>query len=1505
MAEKEKPGTEGVRAIITEAQGAGALSLPEAQNVLEMLGGISVTQWKELEEAPGKIGELVRTYRAEKDLTERKKIADRLNKWITQQDKGKKWEDESIRRQALQAHHFMAGELRRRPKGGGGSEKLPPQPPIGEELKEEKEPKRGKPTPKGIVPEPITEELFGAMEEVESLRSFVERTGDEESKKLLEAKVGGLREKTKGIISELLEKRKIEQEEADKLLADFKDKEEELLEQRPDLFGKKEAKKRLRVRVTPGGVTAEFEEEEVGLGKAVTFRDIHDAATKIQKFLDAAVRSGTEIRGVHHANGRLMVEAAREFCEQAWRSIEKTTDPQKKGELETEAKRLTRIYTDLEWEYDSIKNLLDYWWKACVGEQGMSVAFNMGIAYGNAFRGAHMKWLWRSYRGREILESMGKKAPELNITKIKDEVNRGEGVLGSEDANAIMGKMIRLGSGLGVKDGAERKPLTLTSGEVIYTEANPGLLWEDWAKAEGTVEQTTTFLYELFKNHALDYYAIRYLRVRHPYADVALEFTGKYDEKGDPVMRDHLKDEMFFAYNAWQYVGWMEKFYFQNLQGYQNENGQWVPAVNDVRISAIGKGTDGEERLRELGWDFNKSFEDNLRELAMFDEEKVIQAYNAGMFRGQVIEGTNEPLWDETKLEKENLGRLRKLDWKQLVTLPGSFYKLKQQLIYLRPGEISNWHEFNFIEVKDKKTKETKLFGYSEDGILGAWAQNELYMQRTRNDLIDFMRGKDMTKTLVEMDVDHFEHIPEALYYIKDREITWWYDGYSRLIWPHLKERRDAGEGHAWVVDMRKLSIQGLVFRGWNRKVRFLGCGIRGIDFNKYPTSIEPWGMVRQFLQGVSEIRLLRDGMLVAGRKEPILYKNFIKYAGMEIDKYHVENMAFNTLVYKEDASKDIVKDFEKLPFDIQERQKWIVLNPEKAEKIFPYAEDIGPKGQRLDFNWQRWEEYKAMKYEDREKLINRILNEKEENLPSDGPEIRKWGDIFHIWAVFKEWDREKWENWRKDLTKDTMAVRAAIDKMILAYPENTIWKKTELGQFYDRELRTIDSFLEEKEGKGKKVQGLLARLATSPIAVVLFYKLGLPLNFWQHEKDAYRILRRQKVGMDLRRPEERMAGPADEILGRCWVSQMIDQRMKAPIIFERDDPSLVLTEHDLENWSGLSPEKRQEFLKLRIKERVGIDTLKVGLVKTMEFCPGESAEISPLFLYHNTFRAWRKLFARMSAHYWWEYAKNRWREKADEAWENYQLYRRIANPVKQWEILKGAANAMVIDEGEFPDLADRLKRSLETAIAYKNEMGSWGVRDIEADKPKIEVDPRYQQAFALAVDELKVAGGPGGLIRLLLGETTFKAQLFNLRNLLAGPFWLNMANNVRWLTSGGLGGITGVQLMTANIFTLAVGSVLTWFARDKGEAAEDLNLLAGSYFGIYGVRERRRKPDVIKQGHTGFRLFGLPKWLLGFEWLMGIGLVEPELHDDTVNGPETIQMFAKSKLELGGAEKS
>lgn len=1246
-------------------------------------------------------------------------------------------------------------------------------------------------------------------------------------------------------------------------LEQHRDREEEILETDPDLFLREEIIPGFQgVRVERGDdgsvtVTAEFEEmARVARGfKPIhfTFKNIEEAQAELRNFLNAAVRGYEALRGVHHITGRLIVEAMRVF-----------TNETLKRRIEPEGReKIIHMYEEAEWEYDTIKRILDYWLIACDGEQGMGKEFKQGVHYGRRLSDKHLKWLWTSYRGKGVLKAMGESMPELNVTDLKTELmaftrRTPSGRYGTEnddDVNRILGAMLRLGGGMGVFDGAKKYKIRLPGREgVIFIEANPNL---PWAGAMGQTEGTSEFLYEVMKNTYAYYW--KYPDSRHELISLFLEDTGRYTEKGEPIYRCWLSNELLYFITAFQQKG-LAKFYFDNIRGYEEQPDGQLRCLDD------GSGSLAIERRKELGWDETKTDEENLKALAMFNERELLAEVEAENWETGIKRADGQDVWDQSLTNAQNLENLRNLPIDQLTKLPSAYWLIRKNLVNMKAWKIDNWHEFRF----DK---------FEPGNLYGAWCQNQDYMQATRNDIIGILRAQPETGGIMgwidKLETQHMTQIPEEFAYLKHNFLDFIKDSLSYIsILPHFYDRRMAGDYIA--VDLRNALAGRQILEGWRKKVRIAACGGRGYSYRN-PSAFPDWLLGRQVLQFISERRVLEPYL----RQNRVSYEEFYKWCRLNIKGEPHPARSF-------DGDQYFWNEFEEM--GREEWQRWLATNQVAAAQIERMIREL-PSA----VYWKRNEP--AFEY----MIEDNIIKTYARSVISAQLRRRGLAGLFLSFVYNLGFPLRQYEEnilAMRVLRRQCcgMDLRTEEERMPLLEDGTRPFKDELVGRYWlPQKIGLRDEILPDGTVRQRWVPihesrhtpRMFDRLSPG---LLLDYDLLPPIPEIQRiNQIADETTRNQQLRDLLRRT-------ARERTGREATEELLDELEQLS--------KIVLIEDSIE-----ARKRRTELMYQEARRKMGLDEVKHLIYMTQEGCPQSEEEFSPQRPFHLTEGWFEREFTRRGPKLYYQHVINevawrevdhyldtgeRRRETVDDYAEKYQVQKRLYNPLTIWLVLKATRNAGVIDENEFTKLCDKFNVNIWIAALYYQQLAALGFEhDIRRELvAKIE-DPIGTASMA-AITELTGFAKTNGKLNWLIGGRV-RADMARVARNIGVPTVIAAAwPHILWLAGG-----PAISTLLYQIEMAAVSGLSTLFAyeaKDRGGNVAGRKRFFGILLGLMGDRLRRSSFKNLSRGYCGLNLWGLLTW--GF----GNNPIDLPLNAGThINIDEVVRTFAASKKELGG----
>lgn len=1157
-----------------------------------------------------------------------------------------------------------------------------------------------------------------------------------------------------------------------------------------------------------------------------------------------------------------------------------------------------RIYQDLDMEYKAVRYCLAWWHDGVLSHKEPSaVGFTEMQNRGQDFTGKLIKWLMTSYRGQEIREALGQKWPNLEITDF-------------ENPNVVLAAMFRLSTALAIKDGG-RDPFVqlkihsaIRPEEEIYVLANPFSDNPDLAPDEvlAKTEKGTGYLYEMYRIFNLDAYGMKYLKTRHANFIYALEFSHMAlicEEEGRSIP---FEDLLSLPESERVKFGWdinldpdPTENQRQNLEKLANQR---VPVfINHLNSKLTDFYTLWQEQEMAAFW------HRNLTTLLVNNE----------------LDRLHELGWQDNLSPEENLNELA----------DGDYALLKRNLINLRAGDITNWQDFDWS-------------AFPDSNILNTWCQHLNYMQETMKQIVDILRGDKVQENIIELGKGAgMKYVPENLADFKERERLYWSDAISYPMLYSLRTWREKGNRHPLAVQIRKMIPEGF-YRGFLRKFDFLACGIRGVDWALHPERMMTSGnehlAVRQFIQRLSEIKIVREGILNNRlfKRTGITYRDLLTYAGLK--KPEAEDIRFDFIPFGPELSSvadlDILEDYFAIPQEFRDqllehlgnsfraRQAGTIFREKgqddaanahfaRAKEFLQQARDYltslqgrrirvpGPSRTRLtervstldDAGLLTWYlKIKGIHFkEEIETEINLRIFREYLSQPEENREawLRNNYNVAHlkgraeeicqVWVDFgnKPLSEQERVVWRHQNRQKV----AAIERFISRWPGRSGWNRMEQGELIMAVWSAIDSYLAPRYEDDRQLRRR-------------FRFFGPWYDLWERETSLFRIMRRQKACMDYRTNEEKrmkpdlqdprnlIHAPEDVIIGRY----IHDQE-------EWDEEDMELTIHESQEvWDETTGTPR--FNQLR-----GIDRLASMMMGTGEYWPGDPREVSPLYYGHTNMRLIRRFISRQTIGYWFKNAINASRQynlSLEEYWQKYRPDREVMTPQKIWGIIQGLFSKKIVsDFNEMTDLLRLYGVTDNEVFFFRDERQEARIRDIE-DKAEATVRPEYRGTIDSAMGQI-AAPAPGGLkalYQLVMGGQTDRERTRIARNAVIGFFSPTIggvvASKFGILAFGGLYGF-GLGLPAA--------SVAIYFSLDKGDQVRGWHAIIGRKLGtLMKEREDRRDPYVIKRGYT------IPILLPGnyAHRLIFTFFLTPAAWDDWVDGDAIVQAVGDSRSQLG-----
>lgn len=586
-----------------------------------------------------------------------------------------------------------------------------------------------------------------------------------------------------------------------------------------------------------------------------------------------------------------------------------------------------RIYKDLEDEYQAVRGMLIWWHDGVMShEEPAAVGFEQMTRRGLDFNDERIKWIFNGYRRREFRHSLARKCPMLEVAPSQEKLRE----LGRDfregnfnpgaTPNERLAAMLRLGTALGIKDGAEDKVrrIRLQDVDQIWVLENPVTLNPNLSPSDirGEAEEGTGYIYEMYRIFNLDAYGMKYIFTRHANVFYALEYShSALISRSHPTQTITIEELLRLPVRKRIEFGW--KSTQSNRENLRNLTDRQVPVyINHLNQKMTGFYTMWQEmamapfwhanldhltdvRKQELGWDTSLSEEENrmqLQNLALYEEIRSALENERAKYD-----------WDPSLRTEENWKRIRE----RTPEKERKYELLKRNLINLRIGDISSdeWENMDFKEAFPKAT------------TLNNWGMHLGYMQETMKDIVDIIRGIDVREKIFHLGTgEMMRYVPDELAFIKERERIHWSDALSRSMLYAFRTYREKGNRHNLAVTIRKEIPSGF-YRGFLRKFDFLACGIRGIDWAEYPSRMIERGQehlaLRQFFQRLSEIKIVREGILRNEllKRARVTYEDLVRFAGLRINR---EKLHFDLIPFGEALNGpkdlDVLEDYLAIP---------------------------------------------------------------------------------------------------------------------------------------------------------------------------------------------------------------------------------------------------------------------------------------------------------------------------------------------------------------------------------------------------------------------------------------------------------------------------------------------------------------------------------------------------------------------------------------------------------------
>jgi len=1190
-----------------------------------------------------------------------------------------------------------------------------------------------------------------------------------------------------------------------------------------------------------------------------------------------------------------------------------------------------QIFKDLREEYQAVREILSWWHDGVLSHKeptgkGFGEFQNRGID----FTSERIRWLKKGYRSKEFITAFAQPCPNLEIGDYKN-------------PNNVLGAMWRMGTGTAIKDGAIDNivALKMNDGKEIWVINNPVSINPhlDSDMVRKTAEKGSGYLYEMYRIFNLDAYAAKYLKTRHSNMIYALEFSHMAllnkenktislkellrlpkDERvkfgWDPNLKDkenlrllvdqqvpvfinHLSQKMTGFYTFWQQPE-MAGFWHANilnLEDRQKIELGWDPDLglgeNKMRLGFLElynkiKNLAIEERS-QYGWSHDLSGNENWENLS-----RLAQGLNK-----KESDAEREEFWRESGLLPELMKEFKE-----------NFTLLKKNLINLRTGDVKadEWLKFDWD-------------AFMSGTPLVAWGQRLRYMQNTMKDLVSILRGTEVTEMIRKLGSgEGMQYIPDELAYVKERERIWWANSLSETYLYSYLTFREKGNRHPLAVEIRG-KIREFFYRGFLRKFDFLACGIKGMDWVNHPERMmgheKEHLAIRQLLQRLSEVKIIRDGIL---KEVGIDYKDFVNFAGLEIKEPHFDFIEFGKEL-NTTADLDILRQY----FAISKENRGRLLESlGSAFKLYELARLLRAEGeeqkagQALKKAAKRLKKAKKNLIKDRkmkdlddqgllewyQKIKNIHFKEEietevdlgilQEYLTQPEGQRKEWlvnnidvtkankaEKICQVWAEFEEMNEQDRKGWLIDNRDKSNKIRY----FLTHWPGRHGWNRMEQGELITATWVAIDKYLSQfYENNTSLKKGFF----------------GLWYDIWEREKRLFRVMRRQKASMDLRKEDDkrwifdvqkvRTHAMEDVIIGRYIHDQL-----------EWDEEHMEFFRHeDRMTWD------KEKGIPLLNNLR-GLDRLASMMMGTGEFFPGSPLEVSPLYYGHDNARLLRRIISRQTIGYRFEQGVNESRRLGltlKNYWETYRPEREVMTPEKIGAILRGLySQGTISDFGEYTDYQDLFGCTEEEVQFFRSERRQARVRDIE-DKAEQGVEAEFRATMdkALAVPAV---GGVGAIFKFISGGQTGRERIKIIRNGGIG-FAIPLAVNALGVFWGWpFFSIPGIGIVLAVPTSIATA----YYSFDAGDQQRGIRWITSRFLRpLMKERENRRDPHVMKRGYTIPSFLGkslLSEKQAAFSAVRRLFLI-PSVWDDWVDGAGILQTVDKAKKELGseGSEK-
>ncbi len=1231
-----------------------------------------------------------------------------------------------------------------------------------------------------------------------------------------------------------------------------------------------------------------------------------------------------------------LVKAAMKLGDRAKQEAKEinTEEARKKAEgVENQAK-------DIRMEYEAVKGALMWYLDAATqfdkdggGFSKGEKTFNDGVTMGKIYSADLMDWLkTNKRRGKGFIRGFA--TPRSSFKNVD-----------FDDPNEYLGAQLRASIGIGTKDDIkDPKTHTRKIDEGPHAEAGAEYITHDGTKimvvkANGQVVERTGpsngDMYEVHKRATMATYAFKYVEKRHKMMDLIYEYSHSIpdprfpnDRSRDiPVYICHLDPERMWTYDALQNPKYMGKFWYGNID---------ILASDACNTGDLPEGERGRDFLKQLGWrddlDPNPHMNDRLNKLLLSDGDNFLNR--------QVSIGQGGPLSETDSLYlKRRLCNRFGLNWDDSWNLDsrldvleamGMVRRYRDRVYGTGEYKLPYIMTLNLMNLQDYKIPE-KIWAAMDWSklpmryFLNDWCMQLNYLIPTTNALIHLIEGEEIRESLVYLGSgEGYKYIPEIIAPFAEQESMHWFNEIDSMELAQIQNYKEGGNRHNLAVEIRGLIPTGFM-RGFFRRVWFAACGISNMDWAENLSYIKMPEKVRQFLQGMNEVKVVRDGFL---RGEGVTYEELVNFAGLEVKPFHGDlryhydliHMLSDEQGWDTEGNMQVLKIMQIFIDDYQNHyegsQEILGLAGEKTkdhwvEVVRDIQEEIAG---RRDPNRPRYREREETRINEIRRNLNRLNEfspeqiseliqktlgifeewETEVDLPlmnefleeffrQNSPDretrllsIENWikanrggaERIFQVWPEFVEMKKQDWVDWQmghQDIVEK-------IEHMTIDWPGRHVWN---WGTMEKGHPGTGAEKLEMAQwGVGEDYVSRFYEHSEEQIPSLLQRRYGPKFNLWEREKRVFRVMRRQKASMDLR-PNElkkwtvfsdktRLRDPQDIIVGRWFYDQL--------------------------EWNPVPPHgelKRHD----RFGDPLGgLDPIKSMLMVTGEYFPGDPREVSPLWYGHSARRLLYRFASRYSPWYHIEHAKlaaKVYNVDWKEYWREHTLARLVMAPSKWYKVLRILTLSGTIDPNEHVPYERAFGCTRKEVNQYWAERRGLRFPD-EQDVVKGEVSDEVAKYAAVVSAELKKAAGGTFFSIITAGRT--------------GTEIARIGRNATILGTAGLAAGVALGLGPLTVVTAGVGAGVGILAGwDRGDLVGGFSYVLGRFGGFLGDRLQRSDPESLALGYVPFRILGnrLP-WGLERNGLAR-AFFPPPVTDDVVNGEEIAQAIATSKAQLGG----